>query len=126
MTPECRYGFPQALATWLGRNGDLIDALLALRRVETEGTEAVSAVLRVRRVAEVRASWELWEALVEGDGGDPELGLLDEVSQPLLQRARHALWGRACGEDDDAQADRHVGPRRCVSEPWYRSQSSRR
>src|SRR5205823_12442989 len=69
---ECRYGFPKALDAWLARNGDLLDSLLALRRLGAEGAEEVSAILCVRRVVEVRASWQLWEALTEGDGNDPD------------------------------------------------------
>jgi len=91
--PAYRYGFPQALARWLGRNRDLIDALVALRRVGTEGADAVSAILRVRRVAEVRASWQLWEALTEGDGDDPEALVLTELPLDVVERARTALWG---------------------------------
>jgi hypothetical protein len=90
---ECRYGFPTALARWLGRNSDLIDALLALRRLDTEAAEAVSALLRVRRIAEARLSWELWEALTEGDGDDPDALVLDVLPVDLVERARRALLG---------------------------------
>jgi hypothetical protein len=64
--------FPEALAAWIGRDGDVVEALVALRRLGAEGADALQAVLSVRRVAMLRASWQLWEALAEGDGEDPE------------------------------------------------------
>ena len=90
---EERYGFPKALAAWLARNGDVLDSLLALRRLGAEGAEAVSAVLYVRRVVEVRASWQLWEALTEGEGDDPDTLVLRVLPVVVVDRARRALWG---------------------------------
>jgi hypothetical protein len=66
--------FPIELATWLATNGGLIDALLALRDLDGErgAPDAVDAVGEIRRIAVLRGSWELWTALVEGDGEDAE------------------------------------------------------
>ena len=86
-------GFPAALAVWLARDGALLDALVVLRRLGAEGGEALRAVLGIRRLAELRASWGLWEALVEGDGGDSETLLLGTVPLSVLENARRALFG---------------------------------
>ena len=99
---EFGYGFPKALAAWLARNGDLLDSLLALRRLGAEGAEAVSTVLRVRRVVEVRASWQLWEALTEGDGNDPDALVLSVLPLDLVDRARRALWGPSWRDGESA------------------------
>lgn len=87
------YSFPLALAAWLGQNGDLLNALAAVRRLGAEGAEAVRAVLGIRQIAEVRASWQLWAALTEGDGEDPESLLLRVLPLDHVERARRALWG---------------------------------
>ena len=87
------YGFPSALADWLAGNGDLLDALQALRRLGSEGAEAVDALLGVRRVAALRASWALWQVLIEGDGEEPEDLLLKVLPLDVVEEARGALWG---------------------------------
>jgi hypothetical protein len=101
----CRYGFPKALARWLGRNSDLIDALLSLRRLGSEAAEAVAAILDVRRVAEVQASWQLWEALTEGDGEEPEALVLSELPLEVVERARTALWGPSWRDGEPPDPD---------------------
>jgi hypothetical protein len=96
-------GFPKALADWLARDGALLDALLALRRLGGEGRDALEAVLSVRRVAALRASWALWQALAEGDGEDPEVLLLRTLPLSRLENARRALWGSSWREGEGAQ-----------------------
>ena len=52
--------FPVRLAIWLGANGDLVDALVALRRLGPEGAYALDAALGIKRVAVMRLSLGLW------------------------------------------------------------------
>lgn len=85
--------FPAALVAWTRTHADLIDSLGALRRLGEDGSEALEVLLAMRPVATVRASWELFEALAEGDGDDPELLLLKVLSPWQLESARRALWG---------------------------------
>jgi hypothetical protein len=92
-TTNTDHAFPSAFADWLAANGDLLDALQALRRLRSEGAEAVEALLGVRRVAALRASWALWQALIEGDGEEPEDLLLKVVPLGVVEEARKALWG---------------------------------
>jgi hypothetical protein len=102
-------GFPKALADWLAKDQRLLDALLALRRLGAEGRNALEAVLSVRRVAALRASWELWEALAEGDGEDSEALLLRVLPLGVVEGARAALWGPSWRDGDEQrdQSRRH-------------------
>jgi hypothetical protein len=77
-------------------------ALVALRRLGREGADAIQAVLSVRRVATLRASWQLWEALAEGDGEEPEDLLLKALPLHVLERARRALWGSTSRDSEQA------------------------
>ena len=105
--------FPEALATWIARDGDLVEALVALRRLGPEGADALQAALLVRPVAALRASWQLWEALAEGDGEDPEELLLRALPLEVVERARRALWGPSWRDRDGGRAERV--PRRRLS-----------
>ena len=88
---------PFRLRIWLERNDGLIAGLARLR--ELRGSErAVEAVLAVPEVRITRASWELWEALVLGNGDDPERLLLGRVPLAVLEQARHAFWGTEFGD----------------------------
>jgi hypothetical protein len=98
--------FPEALAAWIAREGDLVEALVALRRLGAEGADALHAALSVRRVATLRASWQLWEALAEGDGEDPEELLLRALPLQVVERARLALWGPSWRDADGGRAKR--------------------
>jgi len=95
--------FPDALATWIAQDGELLDGLLALRRLGREGEEALEALLAVRRVATLKASWSLWSALAEGDGHEPEDLLLRALPLDAVERARQALWGRSWRDGDDSR-----------------------
>lgn len=90
---EADTAFPAALRRWVDTDGALLRSLLALRRLGSEGSEALSAALAVKRVAVLRASWELWEALVEGSGGDAEGLLLRALPLEEVELARLAIWG---------------------------------
>jgi hypothetical protein len=85
--------FPQAVASFISTDGELLRSLVALRRLGSEGAAAVDALLSVKRVAKLRLSWELWASLVEGDGGDPEDDLLAVLPLHALDDAALALWG---------------------------------
>jgi hypothetical protein len=88
---------PARLRLWLENNDGLIAGLVRLR--ELRGSDkAVQAVLSVPEVRITRASWELWEALVLGNGDDPERLLLGRVPLAALELARFAFWGTEFGE----------------------------
>jgi hypothetical protein len=93
------------LAREIAAERPLLDALAALRCLGDEGAEAAAALGRTRRVAALRWSWELWEALAEGSGSDPEARLLDVLPVGTIDHARFALWGPSWrspdGSDDD-------------------------
>ena len=94
--------FPDEVAAWIATNGDVIDALLALRDLGDEAAEAVEATGEVRRVVRLRISFELWSALCEGDGDDPEELLLERLPFHVLDRLRRAIWGSPWDDDDAA------------------------
>ncbi len=84
--------FPARLRDWLEEYDDLLGGIVVLRRLPDSDT-AVEAVLAVREVRKARLSWELWEALLLGEGDDPDRLLLGRVPFALLDRARRAFWG---------------------------------
>jgi hypothetical protein len=96
--------FPARLKARLADERPLLDALTTLRSLGQEGVEAVDAISKLRRISTLKLSWELWEALVEGDGDDPEVLLVDEVPVNELDRARAALFGS--WRDDDRRTRR--------------------
>jgi hypothetical protein len=101
-------GFPKALAEWIARDGSVLDALLSLRYLGAEGSDALEALLLVRRVAALRASWGLWEAIIEGDGHDPDVLLLRVLPLSVLENARRALWGSSWRDSDTSEPVRVV------------------
>jgi len=100
--------FPETLAAWIARDGDLVEALVALRRLGAEGADALQAALSVRPVATLRASWQLWEALAEGDGEDPERLLLKTLPLEVVERARRALWGPSWRDAEEPRPCRSI------------------
>ncbi len=98
----CSEVFPKALARWIDTDGELLRSLITLRRLGTEGGSALDSALAIRRVRELRLSWELWAALAEGDGEDPEALLLGEVPVHVLDQACLALWGPRWGLETGA------------------------
>lgn len=81
------------LSGWLSEHRGAIDELVNLRLGGEE--EAVEALLSIKAVNCLRLSWELWEALVSGDGHDGETLLVPHIGQELYDRLRFALWGSA-------------------------------
>jgi hypothetical protein len=96
--------FPEVLARWIEADGDLLGALVALRRLGPEGADALKEALAVRRIVKLRFSWQLWEALVEGDGEDSEAVLLGAIPLTVLEETRAALWGPGGDEPRDRGA----------------------
>ncbi len=83
----------EAIADCIGDVEDILIGLNALRSLGSEAEPAVAAVLRVPTLTRLRLSWELLEALMLGDGLEPE-GLLEEVLEPEWREyARAALMG---------------------------------
>lgn len=80
------------LRGWLAEHGELVDQLINLRLDGEE--EPVEALLSGKDVNCLRLSWELWDALVLGDGHDGETLLVPHLGQELYDRLRLALWGR--------------------------------
>jgi hypothetical protein len=93
--------FPIQLATWLATDYDLIDALITLRRLGLEGRQAVEAVLDIKRVNTMRLSLDLWSALVDDDGDDPDALLMERLPARVLDRLRLAIYDAS--PVDDAQ-----------------------
>jgi hypothetical protein len=91
--------FAETLDGWLAGHDDLLRGLAALRELGDDGFSAVTAVLVVPEVRKLRLGWELWEAMAEGEGKDPEVLLLDAIPLSRIELGRAALWGEtALGE----------------------------
>ncbi len=86
-------GFAKTLSDWLTDYDSLLGGVVALRRLGVEADDAVRAVLTVPVLRRMRLGWELWEALVEGEGEDPEILLGERLPLDTLETARRALWG---------------------------------
>lgn len=84
--------FAELLGQWVESYGVLLDALTELRHLGDEPV-AVAALLDARPVRTLRLSWELWEALLDGDGEDTEATLEEVVEADVLGWCRSALWG---------------------------------
>ena len=84
--------FAGRLTRWVDEHGVLLDGLNELREIGDEEA-AVAALLNVRLVRMLRLSWELWEALLEGEGADPSDLLAAHLPDDLVAWCRSALWG---------------------------------
>lgn len=85
--------FADAMSKWLEAYPGILDALVALRDFGDDAADALEAILDLKPVCRLRLSWELWAALAEGDGFDPEDILLGLMPLHVLERLRYALWG---------------------------------
>jgi hypothetical protein len=85
--------FSDTVAAWIADNAGLLDALLTLRGLGEEASQAVDAVLSIRRVTKLRLSLELWMALCEGDGLDPDELLYRRLPFQSLDALKRAIWG---------------------------------
>ena len=86
--------FSEQVLEWLEDNAPLFEGLAFLRQLDDE-IAAVQAVSETAEVTRLRVSWELWAALIEGEGGDAESALLPHLGAELLDWFRFALWGVA-------------------------------
>jgi hypothetical protein len=85
------------LRRWLSDHDDLVAALIHLRCAGEPAEAAVSAVLDLRGVRALRLSYELWEALCEGEGLDADRLLSRSITTEQLDRLSTALWGDRVG-----------------------------
>jgi hypothetical protein len=88
------YGFPVQLVRWL-RDRDhaaLINALSQLRMPEADPEEVIAILAASPAVYTTKASWDLWEALLEGRE-DTEALLAQHLSPEVLSAVRYAFWG---------------------------------
>jgi len=85
--------FASTLGTWVEDHETLLEGVAALRGLGEEADDAVLTVLTVPTLRTMRLGWELWEALAEGNGEDPELLLVERLALDTLEMARRALWG---------------------------------
>lgn len=86
-------GFARTLGTWLGDHEDLLRGVAALRELGDQAFTAVTAVLVVPEIRKLRLGWELWEAMAEGQGLDPEVLLLEATPLGLIELGHEALYG---------------------------------
>lgn len=84
--------FCNTLATWIDEHGSVIDGLAGLRDLDGSAA-AIDAVLQVKDIKRIRLGWEFWEAMVDGDGLDPEALLLDYLGFDTIEVCRTAFWG---------------------------------
>ena len=89
MSPEC---FAARVAEWLGEFAPLLDGLVALRGMPAaEASAAISALSDLRAIKRLRASWELWETLVDED--ERSESLAECLGQVSYDHVRFAVWG---------------------------------
>lgn len=81
------------LADWIDGHLGLLRGLAELRELGPQAEDAVLAVLEIREVRRAHLSWQLWEALVAGDGYDPDELLLRHLPYSRLELAQLALRG---------------------------------
>jgi hypothetical protein len=110
---ERQYGstadeFPARLATWLVVNRELVDALVALRRLGNEASAALAAALDIRRVATMRLSLGLWSAFVADEGDDAERVLTARLSLRVVDQLHEAIGDPS--SDVDARRLRVIEP----------------
>jgi hypothetical protein len=99
------FRFPAGVAGWILANAALLDALVALRLMGSDGEAAVEELLAVRAVAVFRASIELYYQLALCEGLDPQYEMEQVIPEPVFDTVRHALWGM---EDDPVYAELHL------------------
>jgi hypothetical protein len=96
LPPEHR-GSVKRLREEILDKADLVYGLAGLRDHGLVAESAVTQALDLREVEMLRLSWQLIEALIEGDGGTPEV-IFDAVfGVDGWRRARYALFGEAFG-----------------------------
>jgi hypothetical protein len=84
-----------AIADWIEGQKAVVYALVALRQLGATADDAIAAVLDVPSIRAFVASWDLWEVLVESDGGKGEELLENRLPRGLLEAARLAMGKQA-------------------------------
>jgi hypothetical protein len=81
------------LSDWLDTNQAIVDGIRCLVDLDGEGEPAIQAILAMPSVRKIRYGWQLWDALVEGTGEDPDALLLEHLAYDRVDEARSALLG---------------------------------
>lgn len=81
------------LAEWLDDHQAVLRGVVALRELGDEAYPAVTASLLIPTLRRMRAGWELWEALADGEGLDPEALLFEAAPIQLIALGHAAFWG---------------------------------
>jgi len=74
---------------------DLIYGVAAFREMGPAAKRVLAEVTQVAEVRRLQLSWELLEALMEGEGIDPEAVMAEVLDPDLHEVARFALLGEA-------------------------------
>jgi hypothetical protein len=80
------------IGTWIMDNLELLAGLRSLRALGECAENAVAEVEAVKEIRRVRLGWELWDAMVRGEGRQPQLMLLKHVPFEVLELAEDAFW----------------------------------
>jgi hypothetical protein len=80
------------VAASISDSADLLRGLVALRSRGEVCEHLVTPTLELKELKVLRIGWELWRALAEGDGVDPEALLLEHLPYDLVETAQTALW----------------------------------
>ena len=76
-------------------HSDLVFGLAGLRDRGPDADHAVAAALEIPELQVLRLSWELIDAFIESDDGDPEELFVEVWGERLYERARFALFGES-------------------------------
>jgi len=78
----------------------LLYGLLELRSLGE--ADLVASILEVKALRVLRTSWELFDALAEGDGCSADSLLAEILDWTFIDDARTALWGAPADQDAPA------------------------
>lgn len=84
--------FAETVTQWLEQHRGLVLGLIDLRELDMEAEQAVEEVMEIPTVRRMRLGWELWEAMAEGEGFDPEALIYDHLSIEVIDLIRAAFW----------------------------------
>ncbi len=83
------------IAEWIRNYEDLMYGVAAFREMGTVAEHILGEVVALPDVRRLRLSWELLEALMEGEGLDPEATMAEILDPALHETARFALLAEA-------------------------------
>lgn len=81
----------QIIADHIEDHLGLLYGLLDLRLLEEH--DLVDAILDLPPMKRLRTSWELLDALVDGEGGDVDTLMFEVVNPDILVDVKTAIWG---------------------------------